>query len=153
MSSPSARQFVAEATALGMNLNTPIDDITLTTPIEVLRGELEFLLIAAEAVILPQARRPSLEQLEAASSYLTSAPEDNECAICFTELVATDNEAEGNLKSNHHISTAINLNTCGHNFHSGCLLDWMEHSNTCPFCRRKILKGQSPVCWRNQEIS
>ncbi|KAF2450518.1 RING/U-box [Karstenula rhodostoma CBS 690.94] len=159
-------QFVTEARAIGMDLDAPIEDTT--TPIEELRNTLEelrdtFESISAPAAVraptLPRTKQISLEQLEAASKYLTSAPEDNECAICITELVAADNKAEDNLETSHQTSTAIRLDTCGHVFHSGCILEWMKESNTCPFCRRKVceehtkeMEGRgSPIGWSDEE--
>lgn len=33
---------------------------------------------------------------------------------------------------------------CGHHFHTGCILRWMESSNRCPVCRQQIILLEEP---------
>lgn len=49
--------------------------------------------------------------------------EKEDCAICYETYKQADSiiEAPG----------------CGHAFHEGCLLAWLEKSLTCPFCKSK----------------
>jgi len=44
------------------------------------------------------------------------------CNICFEELPLGDEYAT----------------KCGHTFHTGCLLKWLEKNNTCPCCRGEL---------------
>ena len=35
--------------------------------------------------------------------------------------------------------TSLTLtNYCGHTFHESCALQWLQHHNTCPYCRRSL---------------
>jgi hypothetical protein len=96
----------------------------------------EALFLTVKAI--PPKKRTPLNQLEATSSYLTSTPEDNECAICATELVATSHREESNLTTNHAAVSVIKLNTCRHSFQVWCLLKWLRESYTCPLYRGRV---------------
>ncbi|KAI9564188.1 hypothetical protein GHT06_007926 [Daphnia sinensis] len=56
---------------------------------------------------------------------LESEWEDNKCAICW-EAAAVARRLP-----------------CGHHFHHGCLLHWLEQDPTCPTCRRQLLEDDS----------
>lgn len=45
----------------------------------------------------------------------------NECAICLDSICGQ----------------TLTI-TCGHTYHSKCLLNWFEHDMTCPVCREKF---------------
>lgn len=49
--------------------------------------------------------------------------EENKCAICWEP-----------------VATARRL-PCGHHFHHGCLLRWLEQDPSCPTCRRQLLQN------------
>jgi hypothetical protein len=34
--------------------------------------------------------------------------------------------------------SAVRIPACGHVFHEACALVWLQHHNTCPFCRREL---------------
>lgn len=123
-----------EAIALGIDFSTPSDD---GTPLSELQDSLEILSIEVHSVTPQVTKRLRLEDLEASSTYLTCAPEDNECAICVTELVAMDPKT-GDIAIGHQNAAAVKLDACGHAFHAGCMLEWLKTANTCPFCRRGV---------------
>jgi hypothetical protein len=57
------------------------------------------------------------------------AAEQAECAVCLDEFAAGDVLA--------HLP-------CGHRFHWGCALPWLEgaaSNNSCPFCRAAVDTG------------
>ena len=55
------------------------------------------------------------------------AAEQAECAVCLEEFSAGD--------------VLANL-PCGHRFHWGCALPWLEGSSrSCPFCRAAVDTG------------
>ncbi|KAJ4358271.1 uncharacterized protein N0V89_002851 [Didymosphaeria variabile] len=139
-SQPTFEELVAEAVAFGIDFSTPIDD---STPIEELRATLEFWSVELHQTTSPPTKPTSLELLEAASTYLTSAPEDNECAICVTELVIATTKPKANTENVYQTDTAIKLNACGHLFHGGCLLQWLKRANTCPYCRRRVCEEET----------
>ena len=45
----------------------------------------------------------------------------NECIICKTDL-------------QDPLIDEIEVGKCGHGFHKGCIRQWVQHKNTCPFC-------------------
>ena len=48
---------------------------------------------------------------------------DMNCCICKSDII--DN---------------INITTCGHTFHSTCLLKWISNNkSSCPMCRKKLV--------------
>ena len=51
----------------------------------------------------------------------------NECAICLDP-----------------INAKILTISCGHTYHTACLLNWFEYNMTCPVCRQKFK-------WENKE--
>ncbi|XP_046644514.1 E3 ubiquitin-protein ligase AMFR-like [Daphnia pulicaria] len=63
--------------------------------------------------------------LETLHFELESEWEDNKCAICW-EAAAVARRLP-----------------CGHHFHHGCLLHWLEQDPTCPTCRRQLLEDGS----------
>lgn len=46
----------------------------------------------------------------------------NECAICLDSMNAQ----------------TLTI-SCGHTYHSNCLLNWFEYNMTCPVCRTKFI--------------
>ena len=48
------------------------------------------------------------------------------CAICMIPLQS---------------SASVSLVPCGHVFHQSCVFAWMERSQTCPFCRTRVLSA------------
>jgi len=39
---------------------------------------------------------------------------------------------------------------CGHQFHEGCILEWLSRSSTCPHCRLDV--GRATRRWADQKI-
>jgi len=65
----------------------------------------------------------------------------NECAICLDLLN----------------SQTLTI-SCGHTYHSACLLNWFEYNMTCPVCRTKFIwakrkkkKRRRRYRWRNPD--
>lgn len=54
---------------------------------------------------------------------ISTIPTEN-CSICFEQL--------------DPISELYRIIPCKHWYHSRCILQWAEQSNTCPLCRRTI---------------
>ena len=46
----------------------------------------------------------------------------NECAICLDSM-----------------NTQTLTISCGHTYHSSCLLNWFEYNMTCPVCRENFI--------------
>ena len=57
------------------------------------------------------------------SSVVTKPAEDT-CCICLEKYAAND---------------AVIVLPCGHKFHDGELLEWLEKNSECPMCRRKTV--------------
>lgn len=53
-----------------------------------------------------------------------------QCPICLLRFV--DN------KASETPSQAIKLPECGHTFHCECLTKWLEHTSSCPMCRKDL---------------
>ncbi|KAK6246218.1 hypothetical protein SCA6_009308 [Theobroma cacao] len=54
---------------------------------------------------------------------LTSSTSEKECSICLDEI--SDSEE-------------VALMPCGHVYHDGCIVRWLETSHLCPLCRYKM---------------
>lgn len=55
------------------------------------------------------------------------------CIICLEKL---DNQLK-NTRSDNDPLKEVFLD-CGHNYHSGCLNDWLDKSDKCPLCRHIV---------------
>ncbi|KAF6150793.1 hypothetical protein GIB67_020876 [Kingdonia uniflora] len=55
-------------------------------------------------------------------------PEDAECCICL---------------SSYEDGQELHALTCGHHFHSACIVKWLKINASCPLCKYNILKGTS----------
>lgn len=56
----------------------------------------------------------------------TSETLEQKCIICYEELSVPT------------LDTIKRVQPCGHGFHLGCLLQWIEFSPSCPVCRKRI---------------
>ncbi|QCD85241.1 E3 ubiquitin-protein ligase RING1-like [Vigna unguiculata] len=69
----------------------------------------------------------------ACESYVSKLPTVNEvkrdevCAVCMERFSRRNEEGEKKRVP------------CGHVYHSSCITIWLEHCNSCPLCRRRIL--------------
>lgn len=70
--------------------------------------------------ILIRHLQSSVEMLSIENRSLRGSEENIECTICL--------ESEGTL-----VPT-----TCGHKFHTNCLLEWLSTHDTCPVCRNNL---------------
>jgi hypothetical protein len=71
--------------------------------------------------ILIKQLQDSVKRLAEDNRILRGSEEIEECSICL--------ESEGTLVPSK----------CGHNFHTECLIKWLENKNTCPNCRKNIV--------------
>mmetsp|Transcript_5686 Transcript_5686/g.6784 ORF Transcript_5686/g.6784 Transcript_5686/m.6784 type:complete len:572 (+) Transcript_5686:1507-3222(+) len=66
---------------------------------------------------------------------------DNLCIICREDMYALDEYERTHHKSLPARRYPKKLN-CGHILHMGCLKDWLERSEICPLCRRKVFQAE-----------
>lgn len=66
---------------------------------------------------------------------------DNLCIVCREDMV-TRESLESNGKKFVGRRKPKKL-SCGHILHMGCLKDWLERSDNCPLCRRKVFATKS----------
>ena len=71
--------------------------------------------------ILIRQLQSSVEMLSIENRSLRGSEENIECTICL--------ESEGTL-----VPT-----TCGHKFHTNCLMEWLSTHDTCPVCRHDLV--------------
>lgn len=71
--------------------------------------------------ILIRQLQSSVEMLSIENRSLRGSEENIECTICL--------ESEGTL-----VPT-----TCGHKFHTNCLIEWLSTHDTCPVCRHDLV--------------
>lgn len=67
---------------------------------------------------------------------------DNLCIICREDMYALDEYERTHHKSLPARRFPKKLN-CGHILHMGCLKDWLERSEICPLCRRKVFQAEA----------
>lgn len=78
----------------------------------------------------------NLERIEITEEYIKENNlEDVDCTICYCKL----NESPDDK------TTELIKMPCGHHFHSGCLLQWLEQDHTCPVCRKKIEQHETKI--------
>lgn len=77
---------------------------------------------------------------------------DNLCTICRDDMRSVD-EFERVYKKKMSPRRKPKKINCGHILHMGCLKDWLERSDNCPLCRRKVFNhpGDSPQTNTNTE--
>ncbi|CAK7919069.1 hypothetical protein CAAN3_26S00826 [[Candida] anglica] len=69
---------------------------------------------------------------------------DNLCSICREDMHAVD---EGSETSHKQVSARKfpKKLPCGHIIHMGCLKEWLERSEFCPLCRRKVFVSAADI--------
>ncbi|WLF79174.1 E3 ubiquitin-protein ligase hrd1 [Lodderomyces elongisporus] len=77
---------------------------------------------------LPSATKDDLESL------------DNLCIICREDMYSAEEYQRMRNKPQSPRRRAKKL-PCNHILHMGCLKEWMERSDCCPLCRRKVFGG------------
>ncbi|CAK9437016.1 uncharacterized protein LODBEIA_P14850 [Lodderomyces beijingensis] len=80
---------------------------------------------------LPNATKGDLEVL------------DNLCIICREDMYEKEEYQRLHQKPQSSRRVAKKLQ-CNHILHMGCLKEWMERSDSCPLCRRKVFGSQTP---------
>ncbi|KAG7193620.1 E3 ubiquitin-protein ligase hrd1 [Scheffersomyces spartinae] len=68
---------------------------------------------------------------------------DNSCIVCFEIMFSVE---EYDRKHSHKPLTKRRYPKkllCGHILHMGCLKQWLERSDSCPMCRRKVMIGEA----------
>ncbi|CUM54096.1 unnamed protein product [Debaryomyces tyrocola] len=66
---------------------------------------------------------------------------DNLCIICREDMFALDEYERAHHKKLSSRRYPKKLK-CGHILHMGCLKDWLERSEICPLCRRKVFQAE-----------
>lgn len=74
----------------------------------------------------------TLEELKANGADIQLFIQET-CVICLEKL----ENADKNTKEDADPMKEVFL-SCGHNYHSGCLKDWLESHEICPLCRRLV---------------
>ncbi|KAI5954592.1 HRD1 [Candida jiufengensis] len=68
------------------------------------------------------------------------AENDNLCIICREDMYSIEDYQRIFKKPQSSRRCAKKLQ-CNHILHMGCLKDWLERSDNCPLCRRKVFGG------------
>ena len=102
----------------------------LTIPVVMMSQEKGQVLL--QQVLLQQQRQSQADGSRAAvAATLTIRHNSNDAAGAKTCVVCREALALG--------QTSLTLtNYCGHTFHESCALQWLQHHNTCPYCRRTL---------------
>ncbi|KAJ4366394.1 hypothetical protein N0V83_008030 [Neocucurbitaria cava] len=54
--------------------------------------------------------------------------------------LGSDAEGDCSICADTNMSELVQVKLCGHEFHMGCLKEWLHLSNTCPLCRVSLFK-------------
>ncbi|CUM64582.1 uncharacterized protein PRCAT00002190001 [Priceomyces carsonii] len=67
---------------------------------------------------------------------------DSLCIICREDMCSAEEyeESHGKKISSRRCPKRLK---CNHILHMGCLKDWLERSEICPMCRRKVFESES----------
>ncbi|ODV81212.1 uncharacterized protein CANTADRAFT_196212 [Suhomyces tanzawaensis NRRL Y-17324] len=68
---------------------------------------------------------------------------DNLCIICREDMYSPELYQAAFKKPLASRKCPKKL-ICGHILHMGCLKEWLERSDSCPMCRRKVFEGPNP---------
>ncbi|KAG2732147.1 hypothetical protein G9P44_004564 [Scheffersomyces stipitis] len=82
-----------------------------------------------------QLRTATKEDLEAT---------DNLCIICREDMNSVE-DYETNFKKSLPARRRPKALPCGHILHMGCLKEWLERSDSCPLCRKKVFDPPDQV--------
>lgn len=85
-----------------------------------------------------------LENLLASATHEELEAADYLCIICREDMHAPDLYEQRRGKALMPRRCPKKLQ-CGHILHLGCLKDWLERSDNCPLCRKKVFGHPSPA--------
>jgi len=54
-----------------------------------------------------------------------------DCTICLNPMNANDNDSDS-------INKVFTLKSCNHQYHYGCIHQWLQRNSTCPICRSYV---------------
>jgi hypothetical protein len=120
-----AQNAGAQAVIIGNNIAEPWPYVMRDSQNEAQKHKL----VIPVVMIKQQDGRALLSQCSKTTQLVctldVSLQTNKDCVIC------TDSFQAG--------QTALRLPGCGHAFHEACAVQWLEHHNTCPYCRRELL--------------
>lgn len=73
--------------------------------------------------------------------YYTNITIGDTCAICMDNLCCPHANSKNGSRCELCQEPRKVLRVagpCKHIFHAGCIVDWLDHSKTCPMCRARI---------------
>lgn len=56
-----------------------------------------------------------------------------ECSICLEPLITDNNDTDSN-------NSVFTLKSCRHQYHYGCIHQWLQSNTTCPICRDYVFQ-------------
>ncbi|RLV91062.1 ERAD-associated E3 ubiquitin-protein ligase HRD1 [Spathaspora sp. JA1] len=92
-------------------------------------------------VYIESSKRLDSQLINATTEDLSGS--DNLCIICREDMHSIEDYQRLFHKPQSSRRYAKKLQ-CGHILHLGCLKEWMERSDSCPLCRRKVF-GNEPA--------
>lgn len=115
----------------------------LSLPISMLQGTYSsikktYVDITLLFAFIESARRLDSQLATATTEDLSAT--DNLCIICREDMYSVEayRETRGRPLPARKYPKKLD---CGHILHMGCLKDWLERSENCPLCRRKVFAG------------
>ena len=115
----------------------------LSLPISMLQGTYSsikktYVEITLLFAFIESARRLDSQLATATTEDLSAT--DNLCIICREDMYSVEayRETRGRPLPARKYPKKLD---CGHILHMGCLKDWLERSENCPLCRRKVFAG------------
>lgn len=115
----------------------------LSLPISMLQGTYSSIRQTYVEITQLLAFIESSKRLDSQLANATSedfAASDNLCIICREDMHSADvyQQSRGRPLPSRKCPKKLD---CGHILHMGCLKDWLERSENCPLCRRKVFNN------------
>ncbi|AYV86888.1 MAG: putative E3 ubiquitin-protein ligase RNF12-B-like [Sylvanvirus sp.] len=85
-----------------------------------------------DGFITEREKKENCDMSHVSNSLYKKHTKDVMCSICMEDI--------DEISTEKHRSKKLN---CGHFFHSACLIPWLQKSNSCPNCRRLIVRKRN----------